>query len=322
MSTTAPFSYHNDGQSPLPPPRVLKTFTSVEPNFITTGPYGYWATYNVAEQVDADAEAILIHAWYKSLDSFLRWGVRPTGGAGYWQLMGYKNIQRWAIVKLNAAKEFDIYCQGLNQMDFWILGYFNSNAVMFMTEVNRVPAAAGWSTMDFSDVLPAADCDALILYAGCLQGGWPAGIRAYGSTDNRHKMRRCNYVVVKNNDRKVDLYKDRPDQESDWRCTLVGYFRDGATFYTNANPVSMAGIGSWENKAATAHYPNPSLLILEQVDTAYTTLNGARKRYGDHAWTYPTYAGSYPMVHPDTHGRFDLYRAATSVTFFHLGSLD
>ncbi|MBA7558371.1 hypothetical protein ES705_51171 [subsurface metagenome] len=322
MSTTAPFSYHNDGQSPLPPPRVLKTFTSVEPNFIVTPPLGYWATYSVKEQVDEDAEAILIHAYHKSANNFLRWGVRPTGASGYWEVMGYSLIQRWAIVKLNAEKEFDLYCQGLNQMDFWLLGYFNSNIVLFNTLYNRVPYDRYWQTVDFSDVLPATGCEALIVLYGCHTGGWPSGIRAYGSTDNHYKSRRPNYAIVKNNDRKVDIYKYRTGEESFWRCALVGYFRDGASFYTNSAPISMAGLGSWEAKAATAHYPNPSLVVCEQ--TAVSTLDpvGSRKRLGDHAWTYRTYGGSHMMTHPDTSGRFDLYREHAETYFYYLGSLD
>jgi len=322
VSSSPIFKYHNDGIDPLPTPRVLKTFTSIEPNFITSAGNGTWVNYSVKEQVDEDAVAVLLHVHYKSTTSTRWWGVRPTGAGGEWREVSIKLSQHWAIVKLDANKSFDISAQVINVIDVWLMGYFNSNIHMLDESVDRAPAGNGWLTIDFSDLVPATGVEALLLQYGTNLGYFPSGIRSFGSTDNRVTSNHCNYAIVKNNGGKVDYFKTQLDQLLNNRCALVGWFTGGAKFVDNGRDVTPIPLNVWTGRTLDTDYTHPSLVIVEENSTNILGILGIRKRYGDHSWFLNTFGGSHCLTHPDTNGMIEMKRDLATTTFWHLGSLD
>jgi len=202
------------------------------------------------------------------------------------------------------------------------MGYFNSNVVMLDQEYIRTPYASGWSTVDFSDIVPATGVEALILYAGSQGSGWPSVVKAYGSTDSFLDYRRCVYAIVKNNGGKVDYYKYQSAQQTKYRCSLVGYITNGCIMNTNASNLNVTSTGAWQLRSCNADYPHPSLVILQQYAPDRTTGIGVKKYRGDHSWTYHTYGGSFPFVHPMPVGQIACYRADAGTQFLYLGALD
>ncbi len=308
VSTTAPFSYHNDGQSPLPPPRVLRTFESIEPNRMVHGSNLNWVNIDCSKLVDEDAVAVLLHGRWYSGSGFIRTGVRKPGASGAFQGSSIGGNQFWMIAGLDAAKRFQVYCQAGATHQYYVMGYFNNRVTMLDTGYNRVPYASGWSTVDYSDVLPDNAIAGIFGVGARNSRQEDYGVRAYGSTDNITAGSSFHHAVVKLNDKKIQYWKSQTSNQANYMCELIGYFTAGIYMTDNGSNIDPVSTGSWQMKPVTSPSDYPLLAILHMYDPAVYDAMGTRKRYGDHAWTNNGCGHVWPMPHVHNGTTIEIYR--------------
>ncbi|MBA7538064.1 hypothetical protein ES705_30338 [subsurface metagenome] len=322
VSTTAPFHYHNDGVSPVTPPRVLKTFTTVEPNLISYGTTNDWRKIDLSGLVDENASGVLLHWRRMHGGTETSLGVRKPGATG--QHLGISRVgqQGWFIAGLDDAKQFEHRTYEPNSCEFWLMGYFNKNVHFFDDCIERIPYPLGFTTIDWSDLLPADAIAGIFLVGSPNVDQAKYGVRPFGSTRSTIWGSCTHHLIVKLNDLKVDYGKDRAATEYRFRNVLVGYITAGYTGETEGLPLPVGADSTWQDILCTPHYPDPQLAIFEWVSTAVFDVMGARKWESNHTYVQQAYGHVWPMIHPHLNGRCQLYRPNVNCEFWLMGSLD
>lgn len=322
VSTSVPFHYHNDGVSPVTPPRVLRTFTTVEPNLVSYGTTNDWRKIDLSGLVDENASGVLIH-WRRlhgGTETLI--GVRKPEATG--QHLGICRVgqQGWFVAGLDDDKQFEHRTFEPNSCEFWLMGYFNKNVHFFDDCVERIPWPLGFTTIDWSDLLPA-DAIAGIFLVGSpnvLQAAY--GIRPFGSTRSTIWGSYTHHAIVKLNGLKVDYGKDRNGSEYRFRHVLVGYITAGYIGETEGLPLPVGADSTWRDILCTSHYPDPQLAIIEWSSNAMLDVMGVRKWESNHTYAQQAGGHCWPMIHPHINGKGQLYRPNVNCEAWHMGSLD
>ncbi len=307
QSTTAPFSYHNTGIDPVPPPRMLNTYTSVEPNMIWNGGGLYWTTRHMAKMVDENAKAVLLHGFHYGPTTFRQTGCRKPGAAGRFTASSPGSDQFWCICGLDDALDIELYCQTAATVKWWLLGYFNSNITMLDTAVEKRGTGTAWQTFNFSDVLPDNAVAGIFAVGGRTSQQYGYSMRAYGSTDDRQPLAAgFQHAVVKLNDKRVQFKYNWSSAWTYYLCELLGYFTAGIDAETNGINTTPPSTGVWTTRRAAVSAGYPLLVFSEHTNLVANSAIGQRKVDGDHAWYNYDVRHSWPMSHTDEQGDYDL----------------
>ncbi|GAI91302.1 unnamed protein product, partial [marine sediment metagenome] len=227
----------------------------------------------------------------------------------------------YALVGLNDAKQIEIFCSTGQNTTFWVIGYFNKNAVFLDDCPNRPPLVANsWQTIDFSDIAP--DAMAGIFLVGPWSGHeYDAGLRPFGSTNDWHYPSRSHFALVKMVNGKVDCYRHSSIAVSAMHMYLTGYLKSGGDFRTNAIDITPLDTGLWVPVGIHVGAEFPTLISVECFTTTGYTYFGSRKTksYRDILSRYPRH--TFNCVHPAIVPDIELWRDTVDVHFKQHGTL-
>ncbi|MBA7704302.1 hypothetical protein ES703_113105 [subsurface metagenome] len=305
----------------MPAPDILRTFNSLEPNRLRTGPAPAWTPLDLAPYVSPDATGVLFHIIPGGGWSFS--ALRKPQAAGIFQVQNLAGHHVYGIVGLGGVSglEIDVYAQAGDDCQLWLLGYFNRN-VVFLDDCPsyQAPNNGLWTTFD----LPAAALSAqagIFLVGARESSAWGWGIRAFGSTDDHYGWGWGTYTIVKINAGKIDLLAQNMSPADETITTLVGYVNAGGLFSNDSPLFNPPATSTWTNKETAAPPSNPSLAILQWKSSAAPTTYGARKRDGDHAWISTAHSNTWALAHPGQANIIDLYRQKAQDNFYLHGLL-
>lgn len=322
VSTSVPFHYHNDGVSPVTPPRVLRAFTTVEPNLVSYGTPNSWWTYDLKGFVDENASGILLHWRHTSGALWSIINARMKGAGGYHGGISRLGGQSWLICGLDADKQFELRTSVVNTGEFWLMGYFNQNAHFLDLAIERVPTPAGWTTIDWSDVLPANAIAGIFHVGNTSSTVDEYGVRPVGSTRDTRVLGIFNTAIIKLNGIQVDYGKLSAGVEGRFRNSCIGYLTAGYTGETEGIELAVPADATWRDITCVQHYPHPQLLIIEWAAAAALNTMGARKWESNHSYSETGVGHSWPSVHPHDPGKAQLHRMVADDHYYLMGSLD
>lgn len=322
ISTSPPLKYHNDGVDPVTPPRVLKTFTSIEPQLIYDGSTYAWVTRDVIDEVDEGATAVLLYLRKVSPAGLTSFGSRPTGQPNWPYLQFYSGVHYWHIVKLDDIKRFEVFQYSGTVGQWYLMGYFNKNVVMFNDYLDRTPYANGWSTIDCSDVVPTSALAAVIIVGSYAHPTYVCRVRAVGSTDSVDISGVYNHGIVKLTNAQFQFYKNYTANQHRYIIAVIGYITAGGEFYTNGVPVTTATFNSWVRKGISSTFTRPTLHLFEFFDPNRYDIHGIRKGGTTWTWIQSAHNHQFPFVHPLWDKSIDIYHTGAPQELFLKGSLD
>ncbi len=320
VSTSPFFKYHNDGVSPVPVPDVMDVFNSIEPQLISPYAAGTWQPYDCSHFVHETATGVILWIRNKSTTAQKYWGARMKGQA----FTQYDNFiykgQQWAVIGLDADKQFEALSFHLGFFEVWAMGY-TGQQVKFLAEPVEISATVNdvWQTKDLSAICPSAIA---ALGMGTQLGavGGKIDIRKLGSTDDRYTAHRwiCPFIPL-DDFQKCEV--KQADVEADRQHLFVtGYITTGLYDYTNAQQLPNWGVGSWHEQRVDYTMPAPKWAVLNVFGPG-ATLFGARKKNSLRDLKYNENYRLYIYIHCDSAYKIEYYRGHAVQTQFLLAEV-
>lgn len=321
VSTSPIFDYHNTGIDPVPTPRVLKTFETIEPEFISGLINNNWCTKDLSAHVDEDATGAIFQLVNHDAGVDRYVGLRKTGTlhANYAEMN--KQSMTWACCGLDDNKQIDIFVESQAAQDFWLMGYTSSKVQFLDTPIDIAPSAINVYE-DFNVHAYYPQAKAVILDIGAFGGGFHMySVRKKGSTDDRFWFYKHNWPIIGLDSNGIFQRKFRQIDALHTNAKLVGYFTDGATMETNG--VIIAGIpaGFWRTSRMDVLTANPIWAIVEMHQTVGSRDWGVQKGGSLRQITQKMYykEWAYPHLTPSFLAGF--YKQDATVNWYNMGEI-
>ncbi len=157
LSTTAPFKYHNDGVSPVPPPEAMYQLNSIDPQFFTLAGGSAWSLRDLSRDIPEDATGAILQI--KNTDAgFDRAVAFRKPGANYDSYQPFqKDGTLWVIVGLDTARRFEYRFAKAGYLHGYLMGYTGRDVVFPDDPIDIKPTVNNaYQTFDIKSVWPEA----------------------------------------------------------------------------------------------------------------------------------------------------------------------
>lgn len=308
VSTSPIFDYHNTGESPVPVPRVLDRYTSLEPQYVNVTASNVWQTIDISHLVDENATGVIIQ-FVNDYTLEVNIGLRKSSLSA----LSYPSRMRrsaccWGFVGLTTSKTFDLYSGRHYSVRPYIMGYTN-NKWVFFDEAIALP----WShsimeqQWDFSGDYP--DMTLALLDIGVKahdlprMGFFTDGCTTWTFGETYH----CFAAIPPSDAGKVGFYVD-PWPPGVPYLRLVGYTTMDIFKHVDP-PIIGLGIGtSWQIKGMKSLSTNPVLCGIKYDSTLFNLDAGVQKGYS-RITESPDFAKEVWMTpHPNPAGQGNFMR--------------
>ncbi|MBA7546804.1 hypothetical protein ES705_39203 [subsurface metagenome] len=279
MSTTAPFKYHNDGVSPVPPPDPMYQLNAIDPEYYTLGGGLAWSYQDVSRDVPEDATGALLWLW--NSDSGTEVSVtlkKPGANHDNYQPM-LRNSGQSVIVGLDSLRRFQSRSEYAGRINYYVMGYTGRNVVFPDDPIDIKPTVNNaYQTKDIHAVWPGAVI--LLTDLGSYQTfNSYHSIRPLGSTKeffhgSQRKWPFCH--VPAGGKIQTKLYKaDGPSTQ--WLA--YAYFKDDCSGSLNGISLDPFDNSGWQTKPLGGLHAGTRFSFIEVVHTIASGHLGAKKMY-------------------------------------------
>lgn len=309
ISTSPIFHYHNDGIDPVPTPPVLKTYTSIEPQFFSPSSSGTWIQQDASKIVDDKAIAIVIQIVNRDVGTEAAVGCRINGDVVTTPSRMKRSSQVWSICGLDSLKLFEVYSSIHDYTDFWVMGYLDTKFEMLSQGINIFNSIFdSWQQYNIHTYKP--DAVAAIFNIGFVgtQSPW-YGYRMRGSTDNRTQNSYQSWAIVGLDDSGYCEFYFKTWFGSSPLLYLVGYVLGGITKHQNALQIPTPSLNIWDQKLVKNLTAYPCLSVIEYDSDQATVLGGCQKGYSRIDEKHTPTRKSQIFVHPTHFGYSNFYRS-------------
>ena len=296
-STTAIFKKH---QLEAEKETTMPLFNSLAPQTFRPVISNTWADFDLSKIVPEGATGAVFHLINADIGATRKVGLRMKGSTDFYGGGMKRHTHTWGIVGLDDNLMCQGLCESLAQQHFLLVGYTGEYCTFFVNGTDIKPALKiAWVDTDLSTLCPGGIA-AIIEFATHLDDNDLMGARMHGSTDDRHPGSKHIWMVVGlDANGHLDLW------DQDWPTgadafNLIGYITAGATFYTNADNISVAADGTYHDRSLIGYLANPVIAFIELDSGANAEDYAIRKN----AWTADIYYDidnhNFAIVHPNT----------------------
>src|SRR4030042_1475887 len=218
-------------------------------------PTGGWVTIDASAYVAAGATGLSLHVVNTTGSVAWTFGVRKTGSTDDRKRYIGLDAHNWRCVGLDASRQFDLHIQAnaVKYVKVYINGYFATDAYFFDNGIDKTPSAGSWQDIDISGDTISTDIAIGAIFevssAGTTSRLW--GMRKKGSTDDR-KIGEIGFNMNYGFMIGVDANEICQGyvENTDMQMWLLGYFKLGVVFNTNATDVSLTTASVWTDLPA------------------------------------------------------------------------
>lgn len=143
VSTSPIFHYHNDGESPIPPPQPMKQLNAIDPEYHVFPGGPAWNNYDFSRDIPEGATGVVL--CLKNSDGGVnnRVAVRKPGADYDIYSPMQKGSLTWVIVGVDDNRQIQYRCQDPSDLVCYLLGYTGYNVVFPDTSIDITPTAGG-----------------------------------------------------------------------------------------------------------------------------------------------------------------------------------
>ncbi|MBA7530859.1 hypothetical protein ES705_23070 [subsurface metagenome] len=157
LSTTAPFKYHNDGVSPVPPPEPMYQLNAIDPQYYTFGGGSSWSLFDLSRDIPEDATGAVIQFRNQDTGTDRNLALRKPGASYDAYLPFAKDGTLWAIVGLDSQRRFNYRFAYPGNLAGYLMGYTGRDVVFPDDPIDIKPAANNaYSTFNIHATWPDA----------------------------------------------------------------------------------------------------------------------------------------------------------------------
>jgi hypothetical protein len=286
----------------------LTRITPVNITPLSTG----WQTIDVSSYCPPGTTGILYQYINAAAVIGYIFGIRKTGSTDNRPKETCAATQYHGAIGVSTGLSVDIYLNYLTSQSIYMVGYFDADAVFFTNAVDKSLSATATPTIiDISSDTGTDTAIGAIFSVETTNYLQSWFLQKYGSTDNRLQQVRyqcCAFIGV-------DASEQCEGQIASTTVDfwLIGYFKDGVTFNTNATDISLSGIAAYADLPAIGANENA---IIEVVSTSQSH-NYAFRKNGD---TTDEYHGvpyhGWAVAEADASGIVEGKIANTDVDFY------
>ncbi len=219
----------------------------ITPIEVTPSTAATWVDVDVSSYVSSNATGVMLHFVNNSNVVDRTVGYRKNGSTD--TLTGdVKTLSHmWAAIGVDSNKILEIYVADTTDVDVYLVGYFENDAVFFTNSVDKSLAVASvWTDIDIStDTGTDTALAAILTVEGSGSYRW-YGLRKNGSTDDYQgpaaDVFEINSAIIG-----VDANEifEGIIENTDVDFHLVGYIVSDVTMNTNATDLSLSTTDAW-----------------------------------------------------------------------------
>lgn len=245
-----------------------------------------WTDLDLSSKIPVGATGAIIQVTNASA-SAVEYGLRKKGSTDDRHGDCYLGSQNFAFVGVDENRKCQYYIENAD-VNLYVVGYTESDAVMFTNAYDKSSATLGWADIDCSSELPAGAIAAIFDVVNTHLTAYEFGLRMKGSTDNRHEDiapdMHVSFVVGVDGDRKCQMYieSDRVD------LYLLGYLTAGQTF-KNGVDQSLATYNTYVEITETSDGVCSASGVFGDINSSTNRYFAVRKKGA----TYDTYLDVY-----------------------------
>lgn len=259
-----------------------------------------WTDFDLSKVVPKGATGAVFHLINEDPGVERAFGLRKKGSTDSYGGCLKRHGHSWAMVGLDENRKCQGYYENPGWQRFLLVGYTGENYTFFTNGTDIKPAVKdAWVDTDLSSYCPGAIA-AIIEVATHTTNQSHMGARKHGSTDDRHPGSHHIWMVVGlDANQHLDLYETLFGTLA-LAFNLIGYITAGATFYTNADDISVVADGLYHTRSLAGYLASPVMAFIELVSGAGTQHYAIRKN----AFTADIYHDSdnhnFAIIHPNT----------------------
>lgn len=281
---------------------------------------GSWTDVDVSASVPAGATGVILHIVNNS-SSDAASGFRKNGSTDDRYSNVYAGGHFWAAIGVDSSRIFEAYI-GSTDIDFYLVGYFSSDAVFFTNATDKsLSSTSTWTDIDISsdtgtDTALAAIWE--VRNGGASNGNY--GFRKNGSTDTLTRAimsasnAHCAAIIGVDESEICEGYAGNTNID----FFLVGYIIANVTMNTNATNLSLSTTGAWTDLSALSSGATGGFINVNPTGTG-TYYYGFRKN-GSSEDIYKGLKNHYfAMVECDTSQLIEGKIGNTDIDFYLVG---
>ncbi|MBA7546994.1 hypothetical protein ES705_39396 [subsurface metagenome] len=277
LSTTAPFEYHNDGVSPVPPPEPMYQLNAIDPEFYHPAIASSWRFVDLSRDIPEDATGALLQIWNKDPGAESLLALRKPGAHYDNNFDMKRDGNLWVIVGLDSQRRFECKFERAGQMDCYLMGWTGRNVVFPDDPIDIKPSADNaYSTFDIGATWP--DAKLLLTDLGSHQSfNAYHSIRPDGSSKelfggSRHRFPFCG--IPSNGKIQTKLYQ-RGGVSTKWLA--YAYFKEDCSFSLNGINYDGFTSDAWKTLDCSLIGAGARFAFLEYIHPHGNTDVSARK---------------------------------------------
>lgn len=319
VSETAIFKLHFDQGTAPPPPDIMFTFNSIEPQRMQVPGVMEWINVDMSHAIPPNATGAIIQMYNTEPGADHRIGLRKPGDTHIQQGRLRRDCHTWGIVGLDATRSFEAFAHTAPApVHYWVMGYTGPTVHFLPTAFEFFPPALSWYDLDCSGQVPDDAIAAIwdISYQGYAWRRY--AIRKKGSTDNHYGYTAHNWAIVGlDADKKCQGYFELVGATR-FRIFLVGYITAGILMQTNGIDRTPGAINVWTATSLSSFNDYTRWGVIEVMAQSLTTY-GAQKRHSLRNLAKGSYQHDWAFVHCRHKGVIELYMSDWNSKFYELG---